>query len=88
MTHSVGIYYGTVALCSHLTRITVSDIKSEYILNHVSRNNIRKNQTRLTGAMDYDIVPRITQLHTFLLHSIHCESEFTILQDTIFVHTY
>ena len=31
MTHCVGIYYGTVAFYRDLTRITVSDIKSEWI---------------------------------------------------------
>ena len=29
MTHCVGIYYGTVAFYRDLTRITVSDIKSD-----------------------------------------------------------
>ena len=31
MTHCVGIYQGTVAFYRDLTRITVSDIKSEWI---------------------------------------------------------
>ena len=31
MTHCVGIYEGTVAFYRDLTRITVSDIKSEWI---------------------------------------------------------
>ena len=36
MTHRVTIYYGTVAIYRDLTRITVSDIKSVCISQHVS----------------------------------------------------
>ena len=53
MTHCVGIFLGTVAFYRDLTRITVSDIKSEWIRHHSTRNNIRKNHTRLTGTMHY-----------------------------------
>ena len=35
--------------------MTVSDIKSEWIRHHSTRNNIRKNDTGLTGTMHYDI---------------------------------
>ena len=41
----------------------VSDIKSEWIWHHVSLNNIRKNDTVLTGTMYYDIFRRITRLN-------------------------
>ena len=88
MTHWVGIYYGTVALYRDLTRITVSDIKSEWIGLHSTRNNIRKNDTGLTGTIHYDIFPRITRLQTVLLHSIHRKYEFRILQCIILVDTY
>ena len=38
----------------------MSDIKSEWIRHHSTRNNIRKNDTGLTGAMHYDIFRSIT----------------------------
>ena len=38
-----------------------------------TRNNIRKNDTGLTGTMHYDIFRSITRLHTVLLHSIHTQ---------------
>ena len=88
MTNRVGIYKGTVALYRDLARITVSDIKSECTSHYVSRNNIRKYDTGLTGAMHYDIFPRITRLHNVLLHSIHCNDEFLVFQDIHSVHTY
>ena len=69
MTHCVGIYYGTVAFYRDLTRITVSDIKSEWIWYHSTRNNIRKNDTGLTGTTHYDIFRSITRLQTVLLQS-------------------
>ena len=86
-THCVGIYYGTVAFYRDLTRITVSDIKSEWILHHSTCNNIRKKDKRLTAAMHYDIFRSITRLQTVLLHSIHCKHQFRILQYIIFVYT-
>ena len=55
MTHCVGIYWGTVAFYRDLTRITVSDFKSEWIWHHSTRNNIRKKDTGLTGTIHYDI---------------------------------
>ena len=79
MTHCVGICYGTVAFCRDLTRITVCDIKSEWIWHHSSRNNIRKNYTGLTATMHYDILRSITRLQTVLLHSIHCKHQIRIL---------
>ena len=51
VTLSVGIYQGTVAFYRDLTRITVRDIKSEWISHHYSGNNNRKNDTGLTGTM-------------------------------------
>ena len=87
MTHCVGIYQGTVAFYRDLTRITVSDIKSEWILHHSTRNNIRINDTGLTGTMLYDIFRSITRLQTVLLHSIHCKHQLSILQYIIFVYT-
>ena len=50
----------TVAFYRDLTRITVSDIKSEWIRHHPTRNNIRKNDTGLTGTMHYDVFRRQT----------------------------
>ena len=88
MTDRVRIYQATVALCRDLGRITVSDIKYECISHHVSGNNIRKIDTGLTGAMHYDIFPRITRLHTVLLQSIHCKDEFGVFRDINFVQTY
>ena len=70
-----------------LTRITVSDIKSEWIWHHSTRNNIRNNDTGLTCTMHYDIFRSITRLQTVLLHSIHCKHQFRILQYIIFVYT-
>ena len=80
MTHRDVIYWGTVALYRDQTRMTVSDSKTECISHHVLRNNIRKKDTGLTCTMHYDIFPRITRLHTVLLHSIHYKDEFRILQ--------
>ena len=88
MTHWVGIYSGTVAFYRDLTRMTVSDIKSEWIWNDSSGNNIRKNDTGLTVTMHYDIFRFTTLLQTVLLHSIHCKYEFRILPCIIFVDTY
>ena len=65
MTHCVGIYQGTVAFHRDLSRITVSDNKSEWFLHHSTRNNIRKNDTGLTGTIHYGIFPRITRLKRF-----------------------
>ena len=87
MTHCVGIYSGRVAFYRDLTRITVSDIKSEWIWHHSNRNNIRKNDTGLSVTMHYDIFRSITRLLTVLLHSIHCKHQFRILQYIIFVYT-
>ena len=87
MTHCVGNYYGTVAFYRDLTRVTVSDIKSERILGHSTRTNIRKNDPGLTGTMHYDIFRSITRLQTVLLHSIHRKLQFRILQYIIFVYT-
>ena len=87
MTHCVGIYYGTVAFYRDLTRITASDIKSEWIWHHSTRNNIRKNITGLTGSMHYDIFRSITRLQTVLLHSIHCKHQFRILEYIMYVYT-
>ena len=87
MTHCVGIYKGTVAFYRDLTRITVSDIKSEWICHYSTRNNIRKYDTGLTGTMHYYIFRSITRLQTFLLHSIHCNHQFRILQYIIYVYT-
>ena len=88
MTHWAGIYQGTVAFYRDQTRMTVSDIKSEWIWHHVSLNNVRKDDTGLTGTMHYDMFRRITRLQTVLLHSIHCKNKFRILQYLIFVDTY
>ena len=87
MTHCVGIYQGTVEFYRDLTRITVSDIKCEWILHHSTRNNIRKNDTGLTGTMHYDILRSITRLHTVMLDSINCKHHFRIFQYIIFVYT-
>ena len=87
MTHCDGIYKGTVAFYRDLTRIIDSDIKSEWIWHHSTRNNIRNNDTRLTGTLHYDIFWSITRLQTVLLHSIHCKHQFRILQHIIFVYT-
>ena len=87
VTNCVGIYKGTVAFYRDLTRITISDIKSEWTWHHSTRNNIRKNDTRLTGTMHYDIFRSLTRLQTVLLHSIHCKHQFSILQYIISVHT-
>ena len=84
MNHSVANYWGTVAFYRDLARITISDIKSEWIWHHSTRNNIRKNDTRLAGTMHYDIFRSITRLQTVLLHSIHCKHQFRILQYIIF----
>ena len=78
MTLCVGIYLGTVAFYLDLTRITVSDVKSEWIWHLSTRNNIRKNDTGLTGTMHYDIFLSITRLQTVLLHSIHCKHQCRI----------
>ena len=85
MTHCVGIYQGTVAFYHDLTRITVSDIKSVWILHHSTRNSIRKKDTGLTCTTHYDIIRCITRLQTVLLHSIHCKHQFRIIQYIIFV---
>ena len=61
----VGIYYGTVAFYCDLPRKTVSDIKSEWIWHHSTLNNIRKNDTGLTGTMHYDIFRSITHYKRF-----------------------
>ena len=87
LTRCVVIYYGAVAFYRDLTRITVSDIKPEWIWHHSTRNNIRKNDTGLTGTMHNDIFRSITRLQTVLLHSIHCKNQFRILQYIIFVYT-
>ena len=87
MTRCVGIYQGKVAFYHDLTRITVSDIKSERISQHSTRNNIRNNDTGLTGTMHYDTFRSITRLQTVLLQSIHCKHQFRILQYIIFVYT-
>ena len=84
----MGIYWGTVAFYRDLTRMTVSDIKSEWILHDSSDNNTRKNDTGITGTMHYDIFRRITRLQTVLLHSIHCKYVLRILKYIIFVDTY
>ena len=88
MTNRVGIYLGTVAFYRDLTRMTVSEIKPEWIWHHVSLNNIRKNDTGLTGKMHYVIFRRTTRLQMVLLHSIHCNNEFRILENIIFLNTY
>ena len=67
--------------------MTVSDIKSEWICHDSAGNNIRKNDTGLTGTMHCDIFRRITRLQTVLLHSIDCKYEFRILPYIIFVDT-
>ena len=87
-THRVEIYWGTDALYRDLTRITVSDIKYACPTHCVFRNNIRKNETGLTGTMHFDLFPRITRLHTVLLQSMHCKDEFRILHYIKLVHTY
>ena len=87
MTYFVGIHQGTVAFYRDLTRITVSDIKSEWICHHSTSNNIRKNDTGLTGTIHDDIFRSITRLQTVLLHSIHCKHQYRILQYIIFVYT-
>ena len=87
ITHCVGIYLGTVAFYRDLTRITISDIKSDWIWHHSTRNNIRKNDTGLTGTKHYDIFRSITRLQTVLLHSIHCKNQFRILEYIMFVYT-
>ena len=88
MTHRVEIYQGTDALYRELKRITVSDSKTECISHHVSRNNIRNSETRLTGTMIYDTFPCKTLLNTVLLHSMQCKDEFRIFQYINFVHAY
>ena len=87
MTHRVSIYQVTVAIYRNLTSITVTDIKSECISHHVSRNNIRNNETRLLGTMIYEAFPRKTLLRTVLLHLIHCKDEFRVFHDLNFDHT-
>ena len=87
MTHCVGIYQGTIAFYRDLIRITVSDIKSEWISHHSTSSNIRKNDTGLTGTMHYDIFRSITRLKTVLLHSIRCKHQFRVLNYIIFVYT-
>ena len=87
MNHFVGIYYGTVAFYRDLTRITVCDIKSEWIWHHSTCNNIRKNDTGQTGMMHYDIFWSITRSQTVLLHSMNCKHQLRILQYIIFVYT-
>ena len=87
MTHCVVIYLVTVPFYRDLTRISVSDVKPEWIWHHSTRKNIRKNDTVLTGTMHYDIFRSITRLHTVLLHSIHCKHQFRILEYIIFVYT-
>ena len=87
MTHCVGIQQGTVTFYRDLTRITVSDIKSDWICQHSTRNNIRKDDTGLTGTIHYDIFRSITRLQTVLLHSTHCKHQLRILQYIIFVFT-
>ena len=77
MTHCVGLYKGTISFYRDLTRITVSDIKSEWIWHHSTRNNIRKNDTGLTGTVHYDIFRSITRLQTVLLHSKHASTNST-----------
>ena len=87
MTLCVGNYWGTFAFYRDLTRITVSDIKSEWTWHHSTSNNIRKNDTGPTGMMHYNILRSITRIQTVLLHSIHCKHQFRILQYIIFVYT-
>ena len=79
MIQRVGNCLGKVALYRDLASITVSDIKSECITNHVSRNNIRINDTGITGTTNFDVFP---------VHSIHCKDEFRMLQAINFVHKY
>ena len=88
ITHCVGIYEGTLAFYCDLTRITVSDIKSEWIWHQSTRNNFRKNDTWLTGTMHYDIFRSITRLQTVLLRSIHSRYEFHISRYITFVDTF
>ena len=88
MTNWVGIYSGTVAFYRDLTRMTVSDIKSEWIWHDSSDNNTKKNDTAQTATMHYGIFRRFTRLQTVRLHSIHCKYEFRILKYIIFVDTY
>ena len=85
--HCVGIYQGTVAFYRDLTRITVSDIKSEWTWHHSTRNDIKKNDTGITGTMHYDIFRSITRLQTVLLHSMRCKHQFRILLSIIIVYT-
>ena len=87
MTQRVVIYYGPVVFYRDQTCITINDLKSEWMCHQVSRNNIRENDTGLTGAMHYVIFRRITLLQTVLLHSIHSKYEFHVLQDIISVDT-
>ena len=61
--------------------------KPEWISHHSTRNNIRKNDTGLTGTMHYDVFRSITLIQTVLLHSIHCKHQFRKLQYIIFVYT-
>ena len=85
VNHRVGIYYRRVAFYRDLTGITVSDMISQWISHHVSRNNIWKNDA---GTMHYDIFLRINRLQTVLLHSKNCKDEFRILKYITFVDTY
>ena len=80
MTHRVGIYYGGIVLYRGRTRITVGDSETEFISQHVCRNYIRNNETRLSRMMNKDIFPRTTRLYTVLQHSLNCKNEFRKFQ--------
>ena len=51
MTDRDGIYLGAEVFYRDPTRITICGIKSEWMRHHVSQNNIRQNDTGLTGTM-------------------------------------
>ena len=87
MNHRVGIDKGDVEFHRGLTRKTVSGIRFESICHHVSRNNIRKNDTGLTGTMHYDLFRRITRLQAVLLHSKNSKYELHILRYITIVDT-
>ena len=88
MTYKVGIYSGTVALYRDLTRLSVSDSKTECFSHHVLRNNIKNNVSRPSVMTNYDIFPSITRINTVLQHSLNCRDEVLILQYIIVVHTF
>ena len=68
------------ALYRDLTRITVSDSKTEYFSHHFFRNNIRNNGKLLSVMTNNLIFPSTKRLNKVLHHSITCSDELRLLE--------